>query len=112
MATILSIVTALVFAAAGGSKLADASQSLEMRDQLGIEQGTWRMIGAVEVLGAIGVLIGLALTAIGVAALIGLLLTGLGAITAHVRNGDPIINLIPAIFVTVLAAVTLALTLG
>ena len=42
-----------------------------------------------ELAGAVGVLVGIAVEELGIAAGIGLLLTSLGAILAHARAGDP-----------------------
>ena len=42
--TILSVFLAIAFLGAGAVKLAGAKQSLQMRDQLGINAGLWRVI--------------------------------------------------------------------
>lgn len=90
MATSIVIaLTVALFAFAGTIKLAGLSQSLAIRDHLGIAPDAWRTIGLLELAGAAGLLLGLAVwTPVGIAAAAGLVLVGAGAVTAHRRVGD------------------------
>jgi hypothetical protein len=89
VATVIpAVLLALAFAAAGGSKLARATRTIEMADHLGIAPDRYRLIGIAEVLGAGGVLAGLAVAPVGVAAGIGLAALTIGATISHHRAGD------------------------
>jgi len=110
-----AIVTGLLaafFLFAAWMKLAGVPQSLEIRDRLGIEPAQWRLIGLLEIAGAVGVAVGLAVRELGVAAGAGLVLVSLGAIASHVRAQDPPSEAGPAVFALVLAAAALALQLA
>lgn len=108
--TIVTIVLAALFLFAGGGKLAGVKQQEEAREHFGISPSRWRLIGCLELAGAIGVLVGLfALGPIGLAAAAGLTLTAIGAIATHVRAGDAPKEAVPAVLGLVLAVATLAL---
>jgi hypothetical protein len=62
-----------------------------------------------ELAGAVGVLVGIAVEALGLAAAAGLVLTSLGAIAAHVRASDPPKALVPAAVGLVLSSAVVAL---
>jgi hypothetical protein len=97
--------TVVLFTFTATIKLAGMRPSLGVRDHLGIAPDAWRTIGLLELAGAAGVLLGLAVwPPIGVLAAAGLVLVGLGAVTAHRRVGDAATPI-----VTALAAATLAL---
>ena len=109
MTVAVSILLGLAFLGAGATKLAGVDQSDEMRDHLGIGAAQWRTIGFLEVAGGVGVLVGLAVSALGAAAAAGLLLTSLGAIATHVKAGDPPKAAAPAAVLGLLAAATFVL---
>lgn len=106
---IITILTAALFLAAGGMKLAGLPMSLESRDHFGIDPGRWRLIGLLEVAGAVGALIGLALRPLGIAALIGLVMTSIGAIATHRRAADPPSDTAPAAVALILSTAALVL---
>jgi uncharacterized membrane protein YphA (DoxX/SURF4 family) len=85
---VLSALLAATFLGSGGMKVAGAKQSLQIRDQLRIGAHLWTAIGVLEAAGGAGLLVGLAIPAIGVAAAAGLALLMAGAIGAHVRASD------------------------
>jgi uncharacterized membrane protein YphA (DoxX/SURF4 family) len=85
---VLSALLAVAFLGSGGLKVAGAKQSLQIRDQLRIRTGLWTVIGVLEAAGGAGLLVGLAIPAIGIAAAVGLGLLMAGAIGAHVRASD------------------------
>lgn len=87
-AMIFSAILALAYLGSGGTKLAGAERSLKIRDQLRVAARLWSMIGALEVLGSVGLLVGLVVPAVGVAAAITLGLLMVGAIAAHCRVND------------------------
>jgi hypothetical protein len=107
-----AVVTGLLtagFLAAGGMKLAGLTQSLEVRDHLGVPASSWRAIGALEIAGAVGAAVGLAVRPLGFAATGGLVLLGIGAIATHVRAEDPASEAAPAGLALLLAAAALTL---
>ena len=92
MFAVCVVVTALLAAGA----LASAAMKLQkkeeivvsIRDHLGMSLTVLPKLAALEIAGAIGSLVGLAVPALGVAACSGLVLYFLGAVGAHVRAGD------------------------
>jgi uncharacterized membrane protein YphA (DoxX/SURF4 family) len=83
----------------GSGKLAGQKMNLdETRDHLGVSEGLWKAIGALEIAGAAGVLVGLleALPFIGVLAGIGLVAMTTGAVFYHHKAGDSYKDWIPA----------------
>jgi uncharacterized membrane protein YphA (DoxX/SURF4 family) len=106
---ILAILLALAFGAAGAQKLASAKMASDSADHLGIPLSRYRLIGVPELLGAIGLLVGLAVWPLGVAAAAGLVLLMIGAVVTHIRVGDKIAAFGPALALGLLAAVELVL---
>jgi uncharacterized membrane protein YphA (DoxX/SURF4 family) len=111
-AAVVTGLLAAFFLFAASMKLAGVPQSLEIRDRLGVAPAQWRLIGVLEVAGAVGVAVGLAVRELGVAAGAGLVLVSLGAIASHVRVKDPPSEAGAAGFALLLAAAALALRLA
>ena len=99
LAVVLAVVTGLGFLAAGGAKLAGAPPMEEAREHLGFASGMWKTIGGLEVLGAIGLVVGLHedLPVIGVLAAAGLVAQTIGATYYHQKAGDSIPQWLPAV---------------
>jgi hypothetical protein len=76
-----------------------------MRDQLRVGAQLWRLVGALEVAGALGLAVGLVVPVLGIAAAVGLSLLMVGAIAAHGRAQD-LRNASPAALLLVLAVAT------
>jgi hypothetical protein len=106
---LVSVVLALLFLATAAGKLTSHVASVAIRDHLAIPVVRWQQIGLLEVAGAVGVLIGLALRPVGIAAAAGLVLLSLGAIATHVRAGDKAAASLPAFAALALAAAALIL---
>src|SRR6267154_360427 len=85
---VLSALLAVAFLGSGGLKIVGAKQSLEMRDQLRVGAQLWRVVGALEVAGGLGLAVGFVVPALGIAAAVGLALLMVGGIVAHVRAQD------------------------
>ena len=100
---ILAILLALAFGAAGAQKLAGAKMASDSAAHLGIPFGRYRLIGVPELLGAIGLLVGLAVWPLGVAAAAGLVVLMAGAVIFHIRAGDKIAGFGPALALGVLS---------
>jgi hypothetical protein len=112
METATVVITGLLaalFMSTAAMKLAGVTQSLAIRDHLGVAAPTWRLIGVLELAGASGALLGLAVPQLGIAACAGLVLTSLGAISTHLRAGDPPSAAAPALLALALAIAALAL---
>jgi uncharacterized membrane protein YphA (DoxX/SURF4 family) len=106
---ILAILLALAFGASGAQKLAGAKMASDTAGHLSIAFSRYRLIGVPEILGAIGLLVGLAVWPLGVAAAAGLVLVMIGAVVAHVRVGDKIAGFGPAVVLGLLSLVELIL---
>lgn len=103
---VLSILLALGFLFAGGSKLAGVDMHMKAADKFGIHRIAYRGIGLLEVLGAIGLLAGLLVSGLGTAAAFCLAVLMVGAVGTHLRAKDPISMAAPAGVLAVLSAVT------
>jgi hypothetical protein len=110
-AVVVTVLLALLFTFSSSIKLLGVRQSLEIRDHLGVTPAMWRVIGALELAGVIGVLVGLAWAPIGVAAAIGLALLTVGAVAFHVRASDSLAKTAPAVIGIALAVATAILQL-
>jgi uncharacterized membrane protein YphA (DoxX/SURF4 family) len=105
---VLSVLLAVAFLGSGGLKVVGAKQSLTMRDQLRVGAQLWRVVGALEVAGGLGLVVGLVVPLLGIAAAVGLALLMVGGIGAHARAQD-LRNAGPAALLLVLAVVTAGL---
>ncbi|NQX11741.1 DoxX family protein [Microbacteriaceae bacterium VKM Ac-2855] len=79
---------AVLFVYSGLIKLLGAASSLETRDALRIPPARWQAIGALEMLGVIGLMLGLTTPWIGVAAASGLALVMVGALVVRMRAAE------------------------
>ena len=102
---ILAGLLVLAFAAAGSAKLAAVPAMRERAAAVGFSVSAYRRIGMLEVLGVLGLLVGAFVPVIGAAAGVGLLMLLGGALVTHLRNGDGVREIAPAL---VLGLVTLA----
>lgn len=104
----LIILTALLglataFSAVG--KFTMNPKAADMLHHLGLTDGKIRMLGAVEVAGALGLLIGIWIPILGQLAALGFVLYFLGAMIAHMRSKDPVKDLAPALILLVLSVI-------
>jgi hypothetical protein len=109
---LVSFVLAVLVAAAGRPKLTDAAKTQAMAGHLKVSTGTLRLAGFLEVLAALGLLVGLAWAWLGAAAAAGLTLLMLVGVVAHVRVKDPLTAFAPALVLAVVSAAALALRLA
>ena len=89
--TIVRAILALVFLAAGTGKLIGAEPMVETFARFGFGLGFMRLIGAAEVVGAVG----LFLPRVAPLAAAGLAIVMAGAIVQHVQH-DPLVHILPA----------------
>jgi hypothetical protein len=108
-AVIVTLLLAALFTFAASIKLLGVSQSLAIRDRLGVTPLQWRLIGTLELAGVAGVLVGLAWPTIGIAAAIGLALLSIGAIGFHIKASDSVVDMAPAVLAIALAVATAVL---
>ena len=107
---VLAVVLAVVFGVAGIAKIGGAPVMRTAARHLGFSVDQYRVIGALELAGAIGLLVGLVVPAIGVAAAIGLGLLLIGAGIAHLVHRDGASRVaVPLLLVAVVAAYGVAM---
>ena len=85
----VSITLAVVFGAGGAGLLAGAQPFAGNMDRLRVPGATRVVIGVAEIAAAAGLLIGLAVTPLNVAAAAGLVALMIGALVFHARAKDP-----------------------
>jgi len=112
MTAVLATLIVLAFATLGIMKVLAVPAMVQRAEHLGLTASTYRRIGALEVLGAVGLALGAVLPWLGVAAAVGLLLLLGGAIVAHLRGGDGGRDLVPAVAVGLAVLGYLALMVG
>jgi uncharacterized membrane protein YphA (DoxX/SURF4 family) len=108
---IVAVVVAVLSAGSGAAKVADVKQLLMVRDRLGVPSRLWTFIGVLEIAAAAGLVVGIWVPALGVAAAAGLVLLTAGAIVVHARVRDPLQDLAPAAIALLLATTALTLRL-
>ncbi len=108
-AAVFSSVLALVFLGAGSSKVAKVKMQQDNAAHLGFTIAAYQRIGTLQIAGAIGLVIGLWVAPLGIAAATGLTLMMIGAVGFHLRAKDKAALYAPAAVLALLAAVTLAL---
>ena len=105
LTVILAGVTGFGFAAAGIAKLISHPTMVEAQQHLGLAPPLWKAVGALEVLGAAGLAVGLHedLPVVGVLAAAGLVALTIGATFYHQRADDRIPEWLPAVVMGSLA---------
>ena len=101
----LAVVTGIGFGLSGGAKLIGGAPLEAIRERIGMAPPLWKTVGALELLGGIGLAIGLHgdLPIIGVLAAAGLVALTIGATFYHQRAGDSIRQWLPAVMMGSLA---------
>ncbi|QSR28429.1 invasion protein [Nocardioides aromaticivorans] len=107
---VLTAVLAVPFTAIGAAKLAAVPSMRARAAHVGLSVGAYRVIGALEVAAAAGLVAGFAVPLLRTSAALGLLLLLVGAVVAHLRVKDGLREMAPAIGLGVLAAAVLALS--
>jgi uncharacterized membrane protein YphA (DoxX/SURF4 family) len=107
--TILAASLAAIFVAFGTAKLLALPSMQTRAAHVGFTVDAYRGIGALEVAGAIGLLVGAAVPLLRALAALGLLLLLMGAVATHLRVKDGIREAVPALVLGVLLAILLAL---
>jgi DoxX-like family len=100
----LSVLLAAAFLAIGGPKVLALESAVQRSKEMGLGTGIMRLIGALEVAAAAGLVIGIWVPWLGIAAASGLVLLMLSALAFHVRRHDPAKYLAPPVVLLVVAA--------
>ncbi|MFG3347885.1 DoxX family protein [Streptomyces sp. NPDC048018] len=109
-AIVVTAVAAFMAGFSGVSVFARAKFVVEPLAEYGVPRRIWNLLGAAKLAGAIGLLVGYAVPAIGVAAALGLVLYFAGAVITVIRARAyahapfPLLYMAPAVAVLVLAA--------
>jgi uncharacterized membrane protein YphA (DoxX/SURF4 family) len=106
---VLATLLVLAFAVTGTQKILAVPAMVGRAEHLGFTATSYRYLGVLEVLGAVGLVLGAFLPWLGIAAAVGLLLMMGGAVVAHVRGGDGRRELVPAVAVGLAVLAYLAL---
>jgi hypothetical protein len=109
---VLSALLALFYLIGGTGKLAGASQQVSTAEHLNIAWPRFRLIGIAEISASGGLLAGLAITPLGVAAACGLVLLMTGALAFRLRVRDRAVFLLGDAAFLLLAAAAAALRLA
>ena len=109
---ILAALMVVAFAAAGSAKLAAVPAMRTRAEHVGFSVAAYRRIGLLEVLGVLGLLIGAFVPIIGALAGAGLLMLLGGACIAHLRNGDGLREMAPAVVLGLVTVSFLLLVVG
>jgi hypothetical protein len=110
--TILAGLLVVAFTAFGSAKLAAVPAMRAKAEHVGFSVTAYRRIGLLELLGVVGLLIGAFVPVIGALAGAGLLMLLGGAVVTHVRNGDGIRDIAPAIVLGLVTLSYLLLVIG
>ncbi len=94
--TVLALVLAAFFVSLGTGKVLAVPSMRQRAADVGYSVNAYRGIGALELAGALGLLVGIAVVPLRWAAGIGLLLLLAGAVATHLRNGDEPATVAPA----------------
>jgi hypothetical protein len=102
----------IAFMVLGTAKLVAAPAMRARAEHVGFSTSAYRRIGLLEVLAAVGLLIGAVAPGIGALSALGLLALLGGAIAAHIRNGDGPREIGPAVGLGLVTLAYLILTIG
>ncbi|MGB0891956.1 MAG: DoxX family protein [Flavobacteriaceae bacterium] len=105
---VLKIVLAVAFLLAGGFKVFRAKPMVDQFKEFGLPNFGVQLVGALEVLGAIGLFI----PSLSLYATIGLILLMIGAVFNHLKTKHPFKTFAPALVLGILSSVFLFLLLN
>ena len=109
---ILAGLLVVAFAALGSAKLAAVPAMRTRAEHVGFSVSAYRRIGLLEVLAVFGLLLGAFVPLIGALAAAGLLMLLGGALVTHLRNGDGMREIAPAVVLGLVTLTYLLLVLG
>lgn len=107
---IVSTLLALALMGSAGGKLTKQPSVVEMLSGLGVPSSWLPRLAAAELAGGIGLLVGLAVPTIGIAAGVGVVLYFVGAVITHIRAKDKAI--VAPVMIGIFAVVALVLRMS
>jgi hypothetical protein len=110
--TILAALLVIAFTVLGAAKLAAVPAMRARAEHVGFSVAGYRRIGLLEILAVVGLLVGAFIPVIGALAAVGLLMLLGGALITHLRNGDGVREIAPAVVLGLVALAYLALVVG
>ena len=110
--TILAALLIVAFAALGTAKIAAVPAMRARAEHVGFSVAAYRRIGLLEVLAVAGLLVGAFIPVIGALAAVGLLMLLGGALVTHLRNGDGLREIAPAVVLGLATLSYLLLVVG
>ena len=110
--TILAALLIIAFAATGTAKLAAVPAMRARAEHVGFSVAAYRRIGLLEILAVLGLLIGAFIPLVGALAALGLLMLLGGALITHLRNGDGVREIAPAVVLGLATVAYLVLVVG
>lgn len=110
--TVLAGVLVVAFGVLGLAKLVAVPAMRARAAHVGVSVDAYRRIGALEIMAVLGIILGVVMPVMGALAATGLVLLVVGAVVAHLRNGDGIRELTPALVLGAVAAAFVALVLA
>jgi len=110
--SILAGLLVVAFGALGSAKLAAVPAMRAKAEHVGYSVSAYRRIGLLEVLAVLGMVVGAFVPWVGALSAAGLLMLLGGAAVVHVRNGDGVREIAPAVVLGVLTLTFLALVVG
>jgi uncharacterized membrane protein YphA (DoxX/SURF4 family) len=109
---VVATLLGLVATVSALGKLRRMPQVVETMHAVGVKDSQMPVLAILEILGALGLLIGIWIPLLGVLAAAGLTLYFLGAVAAHLRVKQPIKDFAPALALGLVALATTILELG
>jgi hypothetical protein len=103
---VMSCMLAVLVVALGLPKIFQQSTMVARFQRLGYSVRICQAIGALEVAAAVGLVAGIWWRPLGIAAAVGLVALLIGATVSHLRAGDGLKEVVPAIWVGMVAAAT------
>ena len=110
--SILAGLLVVAFAALGSAKLAAVPAMRVKAEHVGFSVSAYRRIGFLEVLGVLGLIVGAFVPVIGALSAAGLLMLLGGALVVHLRNGDGLREIAPAVVLSLVTLTLLLLVVG
>ena len=112
LTSILAGTLVVAFAVFGSAKLAAVPAMRSRAEHVGFSVSAYRRIGFLEVLAVVGLLVGAFVPVIGALAAAGILLLLGGALVVHLRNGDGLREIAPAVILGALSLTFLILVVA
>jgi uncharacterized membrane protein len=93
-------------------KLSMKDNVVEMLTHVGLNERQIRLLGTIEILGALGLLIGIWVPILGTLAAVGFIIYFVGAVISHIRVRDSLKDMAPAIVLVIISIIVTVLQLG